>query len=138
MASSFWCVFRTNGGFTESLTSPGDVTDHVPGFDEICLFALQPDDALIRPFLKVLVFVKAFLRLLEDRRQTPVQTKKTSPPPSGQEFRDKAHLVKSLQVADWRRDAQVVWKLVLQVSDQHPELGPPVPDMVQPAKNKRT
>lgn len=45
--------------------------------------------------------------------------------------------VEGLQVADGRRHAQVVWELVLQVSDQHPELRPPVSHVVQPAEGAR-
>lgn len=49
---------------TNVQTSPGDVADEVPPFNEVGLFALQPDDALIRAFLKVLVLVEALLGLL--------------------------------------------------------------------------
>lgn len=51
------------------VTSPGNVADHVPGFDEVRFFALQSDDAPVRSFLKVLVLVEALLRLLEDQKR---------------------------------------------------------------------
>lgn len=41
--------------------------------------------------------------------------------------------VEGLQVSDGWGDLQVVWKFILQVGDQHPELGAPVPHVVQPA-----
>lgn len=41
--------------------------------------------------------------------------------------------VEGLQVADGRGHGQVVWEFILQVGDQHPELGAPVSHMVQPA-----
>lgn len=45
-------------------TFAGNITDEVPAFDEIRLFALQFDDGLIRSLLKVLLLVETLLRLL--------------------------------------------------------------------------
>lgn len=39
-------------------------------------------------------------------------------------------LVEGLKVADGRRHCQVVGEFILEVSDQHPELSPPVAHMV--------
>lgn len=50
-------------------TSAGNITDEVPALDEVGLFALQPDDALIRALLKVLLLVKTLLRLLREKQQ---------------------------------------------------------------------
>lgn len=41
--------------------------------------------------------------------------------------------VEGLQVSNGWGDLQVVWKCILQVGDEHPELGAPVPHVVQPA-----
>lgn len=49
-------------------TFPRHVTDQIPSLDEVRLFALQPDDALIRSLLKLLVFIEALLRLLGVKR----------------------------------------------------------------------
>lgn len=59
------------------------------------------------------------------------------PPSSGQLYRKSrcfgwTHFVEGLQVSDRRRYGQVVWELVLQVSDEHPKLGAPVPYVIQP------
>lgn len=50
-------------------TSAGNITDEVPALDEVGLFALQPDDALIRSLLELLLLVKTFLRLLREKQQ---------------------------------------------------------------------
>lgn len=42
----------------------GNITDEVPGFDELRLLALQLDHTLVRPLLEALVLVKTLLRLL--------------------------------------------------------------------------
>lgn len=49
------------------LTFAGHITDQVPTLDEVGFFALQPNDALIRPLLEGLVLIKALLGLLQDR-----------------------------------------------------------------------
>ncbi len=49
-------------------TFTGNITDEVPAFDEVRLFALQLDDTLIRSLLKVLLLIKTLLRLLVERR----------------------------------------------------------------------
>jgi hypothetical protein len=59
------------------------------------------------------------------------------PPSSGQLYRKSScfrwtHFVEGLQVSDRRGYGQVVWELVLQVSDEHPKLGTPVPYVIQP------
>jgi len=43
-----------------------------------------------------------------------------------------AHLVEGLEVWDGRGDGEVVGEAVLQVGDQHAELGAPVPQVVDP------
>ena len=66
-------------------TLAGNVTDEVPGLDEIRLLALQLDHTLIRPLLKALVLVKTLLRLLvgdtnvvkESRRNQMVTSSRT-------------------------------------------------------------
>lgn len=45
-----------------------NVTDQIPAFDEVWFFALQPDNTLISPLLKLLVFIEALLRLLRQKR----------------------------------------------------------------------
>lgn len=42
----------------------GNVTDEVPGLDEVGLLALQLDHTLVRPLLEGLVLVETLLRLL--------------------------------------------------------------------------
>lgn len=42
-------------------TLAGDVTDEVPGFDEIPFLALQFDHALVRPLFEAIVLVKTLL-----------------------------------------------------------------------------
>ena len=48
---------------------PGDVTDEVPALDVLLVEALQLDHRLVRPFLKLGVFVKPLLRVLVERHQ---------------------------------------------------------------------
>ena len=67
MVSSFLC-FSEDQSFTNTRTFAGNITDEVPAFNEVGLFALQLDDALIRPLLEVLVLVEALLRLLVEGR----------------------------------------------------------------------
>lgn len=42
------------------------------------------------------------------------------------------HLVKGLEVSNWRRAVEVVRKLVLEVCYEHAKLGAPISDVVQP------
>lgn len=51
---------------------------------------------------------------------------------------DLTDFVEGLQVTDGRGRGQVVWEFILQVSDQHPKLGPPVSHMVQPENGTST
>lgn len=47
-------------------------------------------------------------------------------------------LVKRLEVTDRRRRGQIIWELVLEVSDEHPELSAPVSNVVQPETGQKT
>lgn len=60
--------FSEDHSFTNTRTLAGNITDEVPAFNEVGLFALQPDDALVRPLLEVLLLVEALLRLLAEGR----------------------------------------------------------------------
>lgn len=42
------------------------------------------------------------------------------------------YFVKSLEVFDWWGSIQIIWKLVLQVSNEHSKLCSPISHMVQP------
>lgn len=58
--------------FSRLLNTPTfarNITDEVPSFNEVGLFALQLDNALIRSLLKLLILVKALLRLLFDEEK---------------------------------------------------------------------
>jgi len=50
-------------------TVPGHVTDQVPGFDEVGLFALEFNHTLVGPLLKLFILIKPLLRLLIAMRE---------------------------------------------------------------------
>lgn len=47
-----------------------------------------------------------------------------------------AYFVKSLEVSDRWGNTQIIWKLVLQVSDEHSKLRAPISHVVQPTFKK--